>query len=196
MAENKVRFGASNVRYALEDGQGGYGQWKRLAGTVQISFEPQGSQNTFYADNVGYFISNGSSSDTISVEIADLTDQAKIDLLGYKQDATSGLLYEPVVSERKPFALGFQVEGDANHMRGVRYGGTLNRPSEAHNTTTDSTDPDTLTIEGTFVGKTFTVGGEEIPILGAACTDAGETHDAYDKFWKAVPVPGVAPSNG
>jgi phi13 family phage major tail protein len=196
MADNKVRFGASNVRYALEGSDGTYGEWKRLAGTVQISFEPQGSQNTFYADNVGYFISNGAASDTISVEIADLTDQAKIDLLGFIQDETSGLLIEPVTSERKPFALGFQVEGDANHLRGVRYGGTLNRPSEAHNTTTDSTDPDTLTIEGTFVGKTFTVNGEEMAILGAACTDAGDTHTAYDNFWTKVPVPGVAPNNG
>lgn len=191
MADNKVRFGASNVRYALETDEG-FGEWKRLAGTVQISFDPQGSQNTFYADNTGYFISNGAATDSISIELADLTDEAKVDLLGFVQDEVSGLLYEPVNSVRKPFALGFQVEGDATTLRGVRYGGTLNRPSEAHNTTTDSTDPDTLTIEGTFVGKTFVVGGEDVPVLGAACTNAGETHDAYDNFWTKVPQPGVA----
>lgn len=191
MADNKVRFGASNVRYALET-ENGFGEWKRLAGTVQISFDPQGSQNTFYADNTGYFISNGAATDSISIELADLTDEAKVDLLGFVQDETSGLLYEPVNSVRKPFALGFQVEGDATTLRGVRYGGTLNRPSEAHNTTTDSTDPDTLTIEGTFVGKTFVVGGEDVPVLGAACTNAGDSHEAYDNFWTKVPQPGVA----
>ena len=192
---NKVRFGASNVHYALET-ENGFGEWKRLAGTVQISFDPQGSQSTFYADNVGYWIATPSASDSISIELADMTDQAKIDLLGYIQDATSGLLCEPVMATRKPFALGYQVEGDGNHLRGVRYGGTLNRPSEAHNTTTDSTDPDTITIEGTFVGKSFTIGSgndaQEIAILGAGCTDEGTTHTAYDNFWTKVPQPGVA----
>ena len=188
---NKVRFGVSNVRYALETDDG-FGEWKRLAGTVSISFDPQGSQNTFYADNMGYYIATPSASDSISVERADLTDEAKVDLLGYIQDEVSGLLIEPVTAVRKPFALGFQVEGDGSTLRGVRYGGTLNRPSEAHNTTTDSTDPDTLTIEGTFVGKTFTVGGEDIAVLGAACTDGGATHDAFDNFWTKVPQPGVA----
>ena len=188
---NKVRFGASNVRYALETEQG-FGEWKRLAGTVTISFDPQGSQNTFYADNVGYYIATPSASDSISIELADLTEEAKIDLLGYFRDETSGLLCEPVTATRKPFAMGYQVEGDGDTLRGVRYGGTLNRPSEAHNTTTDSTDPDTITIEGTFVGKTFVVGGEDIAILGAACTNGGDTHDAYDNFWTKVPQPGVA----
>lgn len=193
MADNKVRFGASNVRYALENEDGTFGDWKRLAGTVQIAFEPQGNQNTFYADNVGYFISNGASSDSITVELADLTDEAKQDLLGYVMDDESGLLYEPVVSVRRPFAMGYQVEGDLDKLRGVRYGGTLNRPSESHNTTTDSTDPDTISIEGTFVGKTFTINGEDVPILGAACKSSAENHDAYDSFWNAVPQPGVAP---
>ena len=188
---NKVRFGASNVRYALETEQG-FGEWKRLAGTVQISFDPQGSQNTFYADNVGYYIATPSASDSISIELADLTEEAKIDLLGFFRDETSGLLCEPVTAIRKPFAMGYQVEGDGDTLRGVRYGGTLNRPSEAHNTTTDSTDPDTITIEGTFVGKTFEVNGEDIAILGAACTNGGATHDAYDNFWTKVPQPGVA----
>jgi hypothetical protein len=125
-----------------------------------------------------------------------MTDQAKIDLLGYIQDSTSGLLIEPVNAKHATFAMGYQVEGDGNTLRGIKYGCTLNRPTEERNTTTDSTDPDTLTIEGTFVGKTFTVNGEEMAILGAACTDAGETHTAYDNFWTKVPVPGVAPNNG
>lgn len=155
---------------------------------------PAGFPEIFYADNMGYYTASAAATDQISIELADLTDQAKVDLLGYVQDDTSGLLYEPVNAIRKPFAFGYQVEGDGNTLRGVRYGGTLSRPTESHSTTTDSTDPDTFTIEGTFVGKTFTINGDDVPIIGAACTNAGDTHLAYDKFFTVVPQPGVAPT--
>jgi len=190
---NKVRFGSSHNMYALETGEG-FGEWKPLAGSVSIEFSPQGSPEIFYADNMGYYTASAAATDQISIELADLTDQAKIDLLGYVMDTTSGLLYEPVNAVRKPFAFGYQVEGDGNTLRGVRYGGTLSRPTESHSTTTDSTDPDTFTIEGTFVGKTFKIGSDDVPIIGAACTNGGENHDAYDKFFEKVPQPGVAPS--
>jgi phi13 family phage major tail protein len=191
MADNKVRFGISNVRYALET-EDGFGEWKMLAGAVQVSFEPQGSQNIFYADNYGYYVQNPAAQDQISIELADLTDEAKQDLLGYVLDETSGLLLEPVNAVRKPFAMGYQVEGDGTILRGVRYGGTLARPSEAHNTTSDSTDPDTLTVEGTFVGKTFTVDGNEVPVIAAAVQNKGDQLDAFNAFWEAVPQPGIA----
>ena len=193
-ATNKVRFGISNVKYALET-ENGFGAWKPLAGAVSVSFEPQGSQSIFYADNMGYYVQNPAAQDQISIELADLTDEAKKDLLGYVQDETSGLLYEPVNATRKAFAMGYQVEGDGTTLRGVRYGGTLSRPSESHSTTNESSDPNTQTIEGTFVGKKFTINKEDIAIIGAACTNAGETHEAYDKFWNAVPTPGVAPAS-
>ena len=185
-----VRFGISNVRYALETATG-FGEWKRLAGAVQVSFEPQGSQNTFYADNGGYYSSNPPSSDQITIELADLTEQAKIDLLGYRK--IDDKLCEPVVAKRTRFAMGFQVEGNGTTLRGVRYGGTLARPSQSHNTTTDSTDPDTITIEGTFLGRKFVVANEEELWLSLATTNEGDTHATYDSFWEAVPTPGTIP---
>lgn len=190
---NKVRFGVSNARYALELEEGGFGEWKHLAGAVNVEFSPQGSQNIFYADNMGYYTSNPNATDQISIELADLTDEAKMDLLGYELDETSGLLLEPTNAIRVPFAFGYQVEGDGNTLRGVRYGGTLSRPSETHSTTSDSVEPQTQTIEGTFIGKTFEVNGEERAFIGGACTNAGTSHAAYDAFWTAVPQPGVAP---
>ena len=71
---NKVRYGLDKVYYAIfdEDTQT-YGVPKPLAGAVSINFDPQGSQNQFYADNVIYFTSNPSASDTGSLEIADMT---------------------------------------------------------------------------------------------------------------------------
>lgn len=194
---NKVRFGASRVVYALEDDNGDIqGTWKSLAGAVQISFSPQNDSNTFYADNSGYFITTGAASDEFSIQLADMTDEAKADLLGFLSEDTSGLNIEPVNAKHQTFAMGYQVEGDGNTLRGVKYGCTLNRPSEEHNTTTDSTDPDTLTLDGSAIGKTFTIGGEPIPVLGAYCTDAGDSHDAFDSFYDGCPIPGAAPGAG
>ena len=194
---NKVRFGASRVVYALEDDNGDIqSTWYPLAGAVQISFSPQNDSNTFYADNSGYFITTGAASDEFSIQLADMTDQAKADLLGFIAEDTSGLNIEPVNAKHKTFAMGYQVEGDGNTLRGVKYGCTLNRPSEEHNTTTDSTDPDTLTLDGSAIGKTFTIGGEPTPVLGAYCTDAGDSHDAFDSFYDGCPIPGSAPGTG
>ena len=189
---NKVRFGASRVVYALETNGVIANTWKTLAGAVQISFTPQNDSNTFYADNMGYYMTTGAASDEFSIQLADMTDEAKQDILGFVVDATSGLFIEPVNASHKTFAMGYQVEGDGNVLRGVKYGCTLNRPSEEHNTTTDSTDPDTLTLAGTAIGKTFTVDGEPIPVLGGYCTNAGDTHAAFDAFYTKPPQPGVA----
>ena len=191
---NKVRFGASRVMYALEDDNGDLqSTWYPLAGAVQIGFTPQNDSNTFYADNSGYYITTGAASDEFSIELADMTDQAKQDLLGFIEENTSGLYVEPVNAKHKTFAMGYQVEGDGHTLRGVKYGCTLNRPSEEHNTTTDSTDPDTLTLEGSAIGKTFEIDGEPVPVLGAYCTDGGTSHDAFDNFYEGCPIPGSSP---
>lgn len=189
---NKVRFGASRVVYAIETNGTIANTWSELAGAVQISFTPQNDSNTFYADNSGYYITTGAASDEFSIELADMTDQAKQEILGYIVDEVSGLFVEPVNAQHATFAMGYQVEGDGNTLRGIKYGCTLNRPSEEHNTTTDSTDPDTLTLDGNAIGKTFTVAGEPIPVLGAYCTNAGDTHAAFDAFYTKPLQPGVA----
>lgn len=190
--DNKVRFGVSHVVYAVEtDGVIG-NTWVDLAGAVQISFTPQNSSNVFYADNMGYYTTSGAASDEFSIELADMTDQAKKDLLGFIEDATSGLLIEPVNAHHATFAMGYQVEGDGTTLRGIKYGCTLNRPTEERNTTTDSTDPDTLTLDGTAMGKEFTINNEKVPVLGAYCTNAGQTHTAYDNFYTKPAQPGVA----
>ena len=184
---NKVRFGASRVVYALETDGVIANTWKTLAGAVQISFTPQNDSNTFYADNMGYYMTTGAASDEFSIELADMTDEAKQDILGFVVDATSGLFIEPVNASHKTFAMGYQVEGDGNVLRGVKYGCTLNRPSEEHNTTTDSTDPDTLTLRARPSAR---------PSRSTASlsTNAGDTHLAFDKFYTKPPQPGVAAS--
>lgn len=190
---NKVRFGLSRVHYAIfDEDTKTYGEVKPLAGAVSISFEPQGSQNNFHADNVIYFVSNPAATDSGSLEIADMTDQAFIDLLGYERDDVTGILMEVTNARHPTFALLYQQEGDGNTKRGVRYNVTLNRPNETAQTTTDSVEPNTITLDYTAVGRDFTVNGDIKNVLKAQCTDAGDNHEAYDAWFNSVVIPGTA----
>lgn len=180
---NKIRFGVSNARYALKTAQG-YGEWKRLPGAVTINIEPQESQSDFYADNMVYFTQNGAASDQVTIELADLTNQAKIDLLGYEQ--VNGGLALPVNYMPKEFVLGFQVEGNETTLRVNIFGGKLNRPSESHGTKTETTEPQTLSIEGRFNGDTFTVNNVEKAYLYFTGVTGD---DNFDTWWTAVKTP-------
>ena len=190
---NKVRYGLDKVYYAIfdEDTQT-YGVPKPLAGAVSINFDPQGSQNQFYADNVIYFTSNPSASDTGSLEIADMTDDAQIDLLGYVRDEVTGVLYEPTNAKHPTFAMLYQVQGDGNDKRGVRYNVTLNRPSDSASTTNDSVEPSTLTLDYTASGRLFFINGENVSVIKAHVTDAGDEHEAFDAWYDHVIIPGTA----
>lgn len=190
---NKVRYGLSRVHYAIYDeDQHTYGTPQPLAGAVNIEFNPEGGQNQFYADNVIYFTSNPQASETGSLELADMTDQAKIDILGYKSDATSGVVYEPTTATYPTIALLYQVEGDGNVMRGVRYNVKMARSTESYGTTSDSVEPNTQTFEFTATGRDFTVGNETVNVLKSHCTNAGDTHKTFDAWFTGVVTPGTA----
>ncbi len=190
---NKLRFGASNVHYAIYDEDTKkFGAWKSLAGAIQITFEPQGEQTIHYADNCAYATTTPNASDTGSIELFDMTEEAKVDLLSYVNDTTSTLTYELSNAQHPTFALGYQVDGDGNNMRAVRYATTLSRPSTTASTTTDSTDPDSITLDLTCIGFDVTIGSETKNILQAYCLNAGTQEAAYNAFFDSVLVPGTA----
>jgi len=187
---NKVRFGVSNARYALKTSDG-FGEWKRIPGAVQIQLEPQESNNDFYADNENYFTSPGAASDQVTIELADLPDSAKIDLLGYKQ--INGNLALPVNYKPSEFVLGFQVEGDETTLRVNVFGGKLTRSSETHSTKEDTTEPETQSYEGTFKGDKFVVNSEEEAYLYYSTTS---DKDDYSTWWDEVKTPGDVAEGG
>ena len=190
---NKVRYGLSRVHYALYDEDNRtYGTPKTLAGAVNITFDNEGSQNNFYADNVIYYTSNSSASDTGSLELSDMTDEAMIDLLGYIRDDTTGVLYEPTTAIYPTFALLYQIEGDGNVMRGVRYNVKLSRPSEEAGTTSDSVEPNTKTLNYTASGRDFTIDGEPVNVLKSHITNAGDDLATFNAWFTQVVIPGTA----
>lgn len=189
----KVRFGLKNVHYAIYDEiKKTYGEWKPLPGAVQLTADPQGDTSTFYADDIAFYISNTNSGETGTIEIASLSDEALMDLLGYEIDATTGLTYEPTDAKHQTVALGYEISGNEEQQRGVRYNLTFSRPSQESNTKSDSAEPDTVSLDYTAVGRDFEIDGEMRNVLKAHCDNSGSTHKSYDNFFKSVITPGTA----
>lgn len=192
----KVIYGLKNVHYSIyNNSTKEYGAWKAIPGAVSLSSDADTTQNDFYADDVVYATISASGKETGSIEFAAITDEMYTDLFGYATDATSGLTYQTTEPTAVTVALGYEVSGNEGKIRGVRYNVTFTAPSQSANTMTDSTNPDTVTVNYTAIGRDFTIGtgnsARTVNVLKAHCTNEGETHTAFDGFWTEVLVPGV-----
>lgn len=142
MAENKVRYGLSNVAVAFMKEDNQYDTPVKVPGAVTITKDAEGDQSVFYADNIAYHTTNSNAGYTGELTMALIPDSIKAKMLGWKID-TNGALVEIADGVPTPFALLYQIEGDAKRRYIVTYNITANRPSEENNTTEDSTDPTT-----------------------------------------------------
>lgn len=147
---NKVKYGLTNVYYALAtisaaDNTATYGQPKRLPGAVNLTMDHQGDANTFYADNIAFFTMQGDAGYSGTLEIAQITDDFRKDILGEIEDA-NGVLTEVANAPTVPFALLFQFDGDKKNTRHVLYNCTASKPSIAGETNTESITPKTDTL--------------------------------------------------
>ena len=149
MAENKVNFGITNVYYAVATYSGSavsYGSTKRINGAVNLSIQSDTNDDPFYADNIAYWRSSSSQGYTGTIEFARLPEDFRKDILGETVD-TNGVILETSSDTIKPFALIFQVEGDEDEEMRLLYYCTVTRPPMDANTMTDSTTPDTVTLD-------------------------------------------------
>lgn len=119
--ENKVKFGISNVVYAMvtavdEDGKPTYGEWKKLPYAVSLTADVNSNTSSDYADNKLVFSYNSITGATITLEVTHLTDDFKKDVLGWKAASDGGLL-QPTDNIKPKIALGFQIDGDAKKSK-------------------------------------------------------------------------------
>ncbi len=150
---NKVKYGLTNVYYAVatinaSDNTATYGNPKRIPGAVNLSMDHQGDANTFYADNIAFFTLQGDAGYNGSLEIAQITDDFRKDILGEVEDA-NGCLTEVAGAPTVPFALLFQFDGDKKNTRHVLYNCTASKPSIAGETNTETITPKTDTLNMT-----------------------------------------------
>lgn len=154
---NKVKFGLSEVHIAkITYGEGGtitYGTPFALPGAVNLTLDPEGDSADFYADNTKYFTAYANNGYSGSLEIALINDTFRTQILGETQD-TNGAFIENKDNTIADFALGFQVEGDANARRFWYYNVSAARPSTGSQTIEDTKEPVTETLDITVSART------------------------------------------
>lgn len=184
----KVKFGLSNVHYAVYDEQAKtYDTPVAIPGAVNLTFEQEGDTNKFRADNTDYYVSVSNNGYSGDFEVALIPDSFRIDVLGEIVDATKGIQYERADTLPKPFALMFQFEDDVANTRHVLYYCKATRPSLASQTTEESIEPVTETLSLTATAVGMTVGSEEnVPMVRAK---AKPEDSVYATWFTAVQVP-------
>lgn len=153
MAENKVRFGLKNVHYAVltesTDGTTNtYATPVAVPGAVSLTMDSNGTDGTFYADNVAYYKTFANNGYTGELEMARITDAMLKDVWGMTQDQTSGVIYEKTGVQPQPFALLFQIEGDQDEELNLLYRVVpTSKPSAGSQTVGEEVEPVTQTFE-------------------------------------------------
>lgn len=145
---NKIRYGFRNVVYAPiteEDGIISYGTVGKLAGGVNVALAPSGEQTTFYADDSPYFVVTANNGYEGTIELAELSQEFKVDILGYTLDSNNALI-ENADAIPKNFALGFEVQGDEKARRTWYYYCSVARPNDDANTKEANITPQTSTL--------------------------------------------------
>jgi len=184
MAENKVQFGLKNVHIAeaTDDGVNlTYAEPWRLRGAVEISLDPSGETNPFYADDTDFYDAVSNQGYTGKLTIATLTDQFREKILGDKYD-DNGLLVESNSNKQSNFAMMFEFDGDQTQTRHVLYNVSATRPSLGGKTKEDKTEPDTQELE-------FTASPDPYTGQPKAKTTAKTPQAIFDKWYTEVQVP-------
>lgn len=188
MAENKVQFNLKNVHYALltetiEAGISSYtwGNPVAVPGAVSLSMDAEGETNKFYADGIAYYVSVANNGYSGDLEMARFPEQMLQDVWGFELDETDKVLVEQAGVNAKPFALLFQIDGDAGDNRFLLYNCTAARPNVGGSTTEDTKEPSTQTV--TVTASPLTDG--RIKASTTAQTSDTVRNAWFTKVWEA-----------
>jgi phi13 family phage major tail protein len=170
----------------VADGTTGYGTPKAVEGTVSLTTTPEGDENTFYADNTRYYISNTNNGYTGDWEAAKLPKEILAEMVGMIID-NDGALVEDADGKQKEFALMGQFEGDQHAGRFVYYRCKSARPGQNNNTTDSGTTPDTNTASLTMLPYEYD--GKKIV---KKTIEKADNEAVYNAFFDAVSMPNFA----
>lgn len=153
--ENKVKFGLKRVAFAIatiaEDGSATYGDVVTFPGARNLSMEPQGSGEPWYADDGVYYFNSAPGTRQGDLEMARVIDAFKKQVLGYIEDQ-KGLLLEDMNPAEVHFALLFETMNDKKRRRYVMYNCVATAPTVGSATTEGSKEPQTETSTITSMG--------------------------------------------
>ena len=130
---NKVKFGLKNCHYAKatldpDTNAVTFGTPIAIPGAVNLSLDPEGDTEPFYADDMVYFTTVANNGYSGDLEIALIPDSFRKDILKETEDA-NGVLVEDSTVEPEHFALLFEFSGDKKKIRHCMYYCTAARPT-------------------------------------------------------------------
>lgn len=143
---DKVQFNLKNVHYAPMTATGATPAWGtpvKVPGAVSLTLDQQGELSKFYADGIVYWQSSSNNGYEGDLEIALFPDQMLMDIWGYTKTETDNVLIENATVEPKPFALLYEIDGDANGRRYCMYNCSGTRPGIGSKTNEASKTPQT-----------------------------------------------------
>lgn len=126
--ENKVQFGLENVYYATL-GDSGYGTPTPIPGAVNLTLNPVGDIEKFYADNMLFWASATNDGYEGELEVVKFPIKMLQEVWGYRISEKDKVLTEIADAATVPFALLFRISGDKNKRNYLIYSCTGTRPS-------------------------------------------------------------------
>lgn len=150
VTKNKVKYGLKNVYYSAITEVGGvisYATPKPNPGAINLTMSAAGEKVKFPADDIeDYYSENVNNGYDGSLEIATVSDDFRVDILGDTID-TNGALVENKDATVKRFALMFEFSGDVKKTRHVLYNVLANRPNVESSTTSSTKEPKSETLD-------------------------------------------------
>lgn len=143
---DKVQYNLKNVHYAPMTATVGTPAWGtpvKVPGAVSLTLDQQGELTKFYADGIVYWQSSSNNGYEGELEMAMYPPQMLVDIWKYKKTETDNVLVENATAEPTPFALLFEIDGDASGSRYCMYNCTATRPSIGSKTNEASKTPQT-----------------------------------------------------
>lgn len=185
---NKVTYGLEKVHIAFRSADvGGEPAWEtpeEVPGAVRYTPTAQGQESIFYADNSPYFVVTANNGYAAELEMANVPDAMKAEMLGWEID-TNGMLVELSDGVPKEFALLGQVLGDVRNRRFAKYSCLASRPEKEHNTKGETIEPKTDVLKLTVMP--IEIDGRRIVQGDMELSDTNAT--AYNAFFGAVYKP-------
>ena len=199
MADRKYRYGLANTHYAIWNPETStYGELKELPGAVSLSLSTEGGDSSdFYADNgiwATFAGTNGGYSGDL--ELASITDQARVDLLGEIVDDETGVQFETTNAEPPEFALVTEMITSNDVMAFAFYSCKASRSEINANTKGESPDVDTESLPLRIGSREFVYDGVRKSFVQGHIEKSSTNAEKYAAFFESLVIPGESAESG
>lgn len=192
--KNKYHYDVKNCKYCPgtlnEDGTITYSDIvKALYGLMSMDMGAEGETSKKRADGRDYLVivSNNGYSGTLN--FVKIDDEFRVDCLGEKVDAKSGMQYEDADANPVPFALMGEFKGDEEGIRWIYYNCTASRPKQAGENKDNQKEPDTEELSVTASPVMVIIDGDEVNVVRGGITKSMNAA-TYNAWFTKVCMPG------